>query len=440
MRHAKGAEPQRGGGVGSCSFGWQCCSVVGRAWCGGKWNLGPHFGDLLRYCAATRSLSPGATRADNGWLHGKVPPELRLISAGDRHLRALLARSMMALPSHAAYSWHLHSQPRRTFGSCCSGSDSEVLALRAVQEAAQETFGVDGEFEHKLSAEFSKRKRDFLLHVLGDEPGPPALYGDCTELHGKASPYDYRNKRHMAVEPVDWVFWGFPCQDVSALCEQRTKHREAFMTDMSASPKTGKVFENGVLQFAEKHRCVLLLENVLGLAVGSPSPLDRCVQELAARQMHVTVFSLSPAMFGFPIDRPRLWLHCVPLEHLHGLPPHSVDRILQHSIELCAQNRETELAYEHTLLPDDHPSLVNLRERCKDLPFVVFSDATTDQSQKLKSGRGSSGPSSTWSIAVSRETARGMWTQSHLKNCRGSSLLYASCVRGSSTSCGRSSP
>ena len=54
----------------------------------------------------------------------------------------------------------------------------------------------------------------------------PAVHGDCTKLEG--TPYAFATKQGRPVDLMQWVFSGFPCQDVSSLCAERAKHRESF--------------------------------------------------------------------------------------------------------------------------------------------------------------------------------------------------------------------
>ena len=164
-----------------------------------------------------------------------VLPEDRFINAGNQHVRECLARAMRNLPPASAYEWYLRTHPRQAFGTCCSGTDSPVLAVDIVRLAVEDAFGVAWAPEHKFTAEISKRKREFLFEVLtkgeeGNGSGDRFLvvYGDCTALGGGGTPYEFGTKQGRAVDLVQWVFWRFPCQDVSSLCAERAKHRESF--------------------------------------------------------------------------------------------------------------------------------------------------------------------------------------------------------------------
>ena len=117
-----------------------------------------------------------------------VPPEERFINAGNRHLRECLARTMRNLPPTSAYEWYLRTHPRQAFGTCCSGTDSPVLAVDLVRLAVEDAFGVAWVPEHKFTADISKRKREFLFKVLrkGEDGNGNAGFfvveGDCADL------------------------------------------------------------------------------------------------------------------------------------------------------------------------------------------------------------------------------------------------------------------
>ena len=70
---------------------------------------------------------------------------------------------MRNLPPTSAYEWYLRTHPRQAFGTCCSGTDSPVLAVDLVRLAVEDAFGVAWAPEHKFTAKITKRKRELLF-------------------------------------------------------------------------------------------------------------------------------------------------------------------------------------------------------------------------------------------------------------------------------------
>ena len=315
--------------------------------------------------------------------NGCVDKEDRLLYQGSQQLEALLVRCMRGLSQCSAddYRSYVKAHPAPPTGTACSGTDSPLLALQAVSRAIGDVFNLDWGPGHKFSAELCPRKRKFLMETCG--PKVPKLFGDCTELGETA--YDHISKQHVPVDDVEWLFMGFPCKDVSSLCEKRAEHRDAFAEDMTKSPQTGVVFKDGVLRYVKEHGSQLqavLLENVLGLAVGSPSPLDTCVAELHAAGMQTFVYNLSPLDLGFPIARPRLWLLCVPRALINGMALHAAQAIMQTTIDLCASEGPSHLTFEHTLLDDGHHVLQAELDACKKAPCVEWADVPKKRLQR----------------------------------------------------------
>jgi hypothetical protein len=204
------------------------------------------------------------------------------------------------------------------------------------------------------------------------------LFGDCTSLHQVA--YDYIARDQVVVDDVMMFWMGFPCKDVSSLCPSRATHRAAFADgDMSQAPKTGGVFKNGVLAYLRQHGSsmrVLILENVMGLAQcsGDVSPLDVCIAELRGLGLHCIVFKLQPNDFGFPQSRPRIWIIGIPVAVTNGMTPYALQELAMSVVVSCSGCAPTNLTMDCILLPDSHPSILQLQNDCKQLPFVTLEN------------------------------------------------------------------
>lgn len=82
----------------------------------------------------------------------------------------------------------------------------------------------------------AKTKRQFLLHMFDDLP---LLFEDATELATGAA-QEARQGARVQVPSPEWVWFGFPCQDVSILNTNAKKHRQ---TIAAGNLRTGRVFK-----------------------------------------------------------------------------------------------------------------------------------------------------------------------------------------------------
>jgi hypothetical protein len=269
----------------------------------------------------------------------------------------------------------------------CSGTDSPLLAAHALSATFYDVFeGLHWLPSHRFSSELDKRKREFLVSVFGAQR-LNMLFGNCTDLGATA--YDFLAKKHQAVPSVSLMWMGFPCKDVSSLCQNRSSHREAMANgDLGHAAQTGGVFRDGVLAYIDSHGealQALVLENVMGLAHGSStspnSPLDVCVQCLRERGLHVVILELGPSDFGWPQSRQRLWILGFPLTVLGGMNPDDFDQRVRLFIGLFASCAPTNVTIDRILLPSEHVLLTQSREHCRTLPTVSLETQTGKRSR-----------------------------------------------------------
>jgi hypothetical protein len=74
-----------------------------------------------------------------------------------------------------------------------------------------------------------------------------------------------------------------------------------------------------------------------------PSPLDFVLEELSALNMFTFVFELDPELLGFPMNRPRLWILCLPSPRLHGMTHADSDSFLVDAMDLCCSRAGQQL-------------------------------------------------------------------------------------------------
>ena len=154
-----------------------------------------------------------------------VMPEERLHITSAVLLKALLTACIQNLPdAHRTSLLQFCTQRQSTFATACSGSDSPLLGIRGVSDAVHKLVGKPWETQHLFSSEVSKAKRNFILQMFSDCL-PTLLFGDCTELHEVAK--DWITGSSQRVPDAMWLIAGFPCKDVSSLCNQAPEHRDA---------------------------------------------------------------------------------------------------------------------------------------------------------------------------------------------------------------------
>lgn len=205
-------------------------------------------------------------------------------------------------------------------GTMCSGSDSPILGLEALEQAVAESFAdprLTGCMKHAFSVEANPRKREFIAALF---PNVPHIFVDTMQM-GAPTAVDVRAPRvgqgpgRSPVPGADICIAGFPCQDVSRLNESRSSSINR-QTIRSGTLRTGTCFW-GIVQWARTCNCkLLILENVRGLAdrrPGStgPSNLHACLKALSEAGFVSRAYLLSPALFGWPQSRPRFWILCI---------------------------------------------------------------------------------------------------------------------------------
>ena len=152
----------------------------------------------------------------------------------DKLPRAELVKFCKYLAAHGANS----------VGSMCSGTDSPLLVLRALKESVGRKSGLAWPISHGFSVEKEKKKRHFLRRMFDQQL--ERLYHDCTSMM-QADPHCDVNARPMPVPPVQMLYAGFPCQDVSRMHKDCKRRR---LEVAQGRLRTGTVFKAGVCDSA----------------------------------------------------------------------------------------------------------------------------------------------------------------------------------------------
>lgn len=139
-------------------------------------------------------------------------------------------------------------------GTMCSGTDSPVAVMKALQEVMDNKIDI----EHTFSCEFDPKKQQWIKDNF---PSLELLFGDITELQtGKAT--NYKTNKVVDVPPVDIVVAGFVCKSVSLENNEREKYSNCIMQSTGA---TGITFD-GMMGYVKRyHPSLVICENVKGL-------------------------------------------------------------------------------------------------------------------------------------------------------------------------------
>lgn len=139
-------------------------------------------------------------------------------------------------------------------GTMCSGTDSPVAVMKALQEVMDNKI----EIEHTFSCEFEPKKQQWIKDNF---PSLELLFGDIKELQsGKAM--NYMTNTMVEVPRVDIVVAGFVCKSVSLENNEREKYSNCIQ---EASGATGVTFD-GMMGYVRKYNPSLVIcENVKGL-------------------------------------------------------------------------------------------------------------------------------------------------------------------------------
>ena len=272
----------------------------------------------------------------------------------EEFLSEFASRCLDALDAPMRDALAAAAAPPTLWGSGCSGTDSPTWAFRALH-AALRSIGATSSFEHVFSAEHDWAKRLFLQEVAS----PQYLFSDVFDLSASRSEDLVSGG---LVDPlgalaVDIFVAGFVCKSVSRLNNDAARAATAIWNEMTQTGSTLKA----VILYCERLRPkVVILENVLGLT-RNRQHIHICTR---FRQLgYVAMVQVtSPALFGWPQDRPRLYFIIVRLDVLTqaGIATGEFERFVS-DLHGRMASTQSEIAIDDVLYQEDHPFLVRKR-------------------------------------------------------------------------------
>jgi site-specific DNA-cytosine methylase len=186
-------------------------------------------------------------------------------------------------------------------GTMCSGTDSPILAMRAIAAAMTAAQCGSIEVEHLFSCEFDKEKQRFLK---ANFPDMGLLFDDVTKLGNKQALDAISGKMKKVPGQADVIIAGFSCKDLSGM----NRNRKA-LDEMGQSGQTLQ----GCLDYIAVHRPrMVIFENVRNICTRSQEtelrPVDLVMVALRRLGYSSGWKFLDTSKFYLPQSRARVWM------------------------------------------------------------------------------------------------------------------------------------
>ena len=157
----------------------------------------------------------------------------------DGSIHALAATFLQRVPENSDILARFWMEKPQRYSTVCSGTDSPVLVINALADAARKAFNLPrGTIQtvHTFACEKKAEIRTFLLRM---HPNLKLVYKDLGELHAHAATHESGGKQ--VIPQSDGTIGGFPCTDVSRLNKNHgMKANRSCVND--ATMRTGAVF------------------------------------------------------------------------------------------------------------------------------------------------------------------------------------------------------
>lgn len=185
-------------------------------------------------------------------------------------------------------------------GTMCSGTDLCVRVLKAISQA----LGVDT--KHRFSCDSSVPVQRWLKSQFSEDP-PDLIFNDVL-MFDTAQAYDINSMKSKPIPPVDVVYLGFSCKDVSHL---NRSHGNSRACVRSGTLRTGSTLSASAAYIRRVLPQMFFLENVTALedtdpAAGSSNAQD--VEKMCLSMGYILVSAVLDARtHGSAQRRTRWW-------------------------------------------------------------------------------------------------------------------------------------
>ncbi|KAG5191768.1 S-adenosyl-L-methionine-dependent methyltransferase [Tribonema minus] len=286
---------------------------------------------------AAKSKSRGGKKDRDKWTKpappdrgsaGVDPEDLPVIRCPHDMFRDLMGRAPRVEGALAALA-----RPLRV-ATMCSGTESPLLALSMICNAAKELYGAELQIEHVFSCEIEPFKQAYIERNFS----PPILFRDIRELGGEKATTAYGSLVEVPGE-VDLLVAGTSCVDYSNLNNEKK--------DLDAKGESGQTFR-GMMQWVVKNRPPLvILENVCG------APWERVAERFEENGYNAGFMRVDTKLHYIPHTRTRGYLLAT-LDSDKTIP-------LQWQDLVRRLERPSSSTLEAFLLPNDDPRVHSAR-------------------------------------------------------------------------------
>jgi len=186
-------------------------------------------------------------------------------------------------------------------GTMCSGTDSPILAMRAIADALHAAQCGSIDVQHIFSCENDRQKQKFLK---ANYPDMGILFDDVTKLGDKHAVDVISGKTVEVPAKADVIIAGFSCKDLSGM----NRNRKA-LDEMGQSGATLQ----GCLNYVATHRPrVVIFENVRNICTRSQEtnlrPVDLVMVALRRLGYSAGWKFVDTSQFYLPQSRARVWM------------------------------------------------------------------------------------------------------------------------------------
>ena len=245
------------------------------------------------------------------------------------------------------------------WASGCSGTECPAFVFRAIALAlAQAGLVQVGSFVHDFSAEMNPDKRDFIRKVHGEH----VIFGDLFDV-SRAEALDTVSRSLVTLSRflgLGMFICGFSCKGASSLNTAMLADTSVHNIVEEMVSSTGLTFWATLLAIDRLRPRCFILENVLGLLRNGGA---LSVQHaLRTKGYVVAMVQLTPAMFGFPNTRPRVFFLGLRMDLCFRQPPQRVEAMIIDAVMRQAE-MQPKLAVDDVILPEDSPVIEDRRQK-----------------------------------------------------------------------------
>ena len=289
----------------------------------------------------------------------KVPASRPKHPYHEKHLDCFARRCILALglAIHAAAFEAMFGGDTH-WASGCSGTECPAFVFAALALALSQAGIRVGDFIHDFSAEMNPDKRDFIRQVHGGH----IIFGDLFDVSRKRA-IDTVSGACVELSRfagLGLLIVGFSCKGASSLNTVMLADKEVHNIIKEMVSTTGLTFWATLLAIDRLRPRCFILENVMGLLRNGAA--ESVAAALRAKGYIVAMVNLTPALFGFPNSRPRLFFLGLRIDCCNRQSAARVERMITDAVWAQAENQQ-QLTVDDVILAEDSEIIKERREK-----------------------------------------------------------------------------